>query len=312
MSNDRSERLRRFFANFVTAQGRAVDPRITEAFAAVPREAFAGPGPWSIRVPGQGYLVTPDDDPAYLYQNTLVAIDAARGINIGEPSLHACCLDAVAPRAGETVLQIGTGSGYYTAILAELVGPGGRVHGLEIAPDLALRATANLADRRQVAVECRSGLDPGLPEADVIYVSAGLPLIPSAWLDALHPGGRLIFPFQAAGGLGAMLRVERPALGGNMGPSPLFKVPPRGAPRPEAEIRVVSVSRSWPARFVTPARFIGCQGGQDDEAGRHLAAAMKSREIAAVRSIHRDDTPDDTCWLRGDGWWLSTAEPEGA
>ncbi len=313
VGDNRSERLRRFFAHYVAARGRSTDRRIAEAFAAVPREPFAGPGPWSIKVPSQdGYLVTPDDDPAYLYQNTLVAIDAARGINIGEPSLHACCLDAVAPRAGETVLQIGAGSGYYTAILAELVGPGGRVHALEIAADLALRAVANLADRRQVAVECRSGLDPGLPAADVVYVSAGLPQIPSAWLDALRPGGRLIFPFQPTGALGAMLRVTRPALVGDTGPGTIVKLPPRDDARPEVEIRVITVGRSWPARFVTQASFIGCQGGQDDEAGRHLAAAMKSRGIDAVRSLRRDGTPDDTCWLRGDGWWLSTVDPEGA
>lgn len=310
---DRSERLRRFFAHYVTARGRAADRRIAEAFAAVPREPFAGPGPWSIKVPGQeGYLVTPYDDPAYLYQNTLVAIDAARGINIGEPSLHACCLDAVAPQVGETVLQIGAGSGYYTAILAELVGPGGRVHALDIAPDLALRAVANLADRRQVAVECRSGLNSQFPEADIVYVSAGLPQIPATWLDALRPGGRLIFPFQAAGGLGAMLRIERPALWRDMGPGTIIKVSPRGDTRPETGIRAITIGRSWPARFVTQASFIGCQGGQDDEAGRHLAAAMRSRGIDAVRSIRRGGTPDDTCWLRGDGWWLSTAEPESA
>lgn len=311
--DDRSPRLRQFFARYVAAQGRARDPRIAEAFAAVPRDIFAGPGPWSIKVPSQdGYLITPDDDPAYLYQNTLVAIDAARGINIGEPSLHACCLDAVSPRPGETVLQIGAGSGYYTAILAQLVGDGGRVHALEIALDLARRAAANLAEVPQATVECRSGLDPVLPRADIVYVSAGLPQIPAVWLDALKPGGRLIFPFQASGGFGAMLRIERPAAGGGPAAGTAIRVSTTGEVGPGAEIGVVGIGRSWPARFITQATFIGCQGGQDDEAGRHLAAAMKSRRIDFVRSLRRDGTPDDTCWLRGDGWWLSTAEPEDA
>ncbi len=277
---DRSARLREFFARYVAARGRATDPRIFEAFADVPRELFAGPGPWSIKVPGhEDYLVTPDNDPAYLYQDTLVAIDAGRGINIGEPSLHVRCLDAVAPREGEVVLHVDAGVGYYTAVLARLVGPGGRVHAVEIEPDLAARAAVNLAGLPQVIVESRSGLDAGLPDADIVYVNAGLPLIPAAWLDALRPGGRLIFPFQPVGGFGAMLRIERPATGA-----------------------------SWPARAVTPAGFIGCQGGQDDDAGRRLAAAMSGGGGHAVRSLRRGGAPDPTCWLSGEGWWLSTAE----
>ena len=50
-------------------------------------------------------------DPAYLYQDWLIALDAARGINIGEPGLHARCLDALALREGEEVLHVGAGAG---------------------------------------------------------------------------------------------------------------------------------------------------------------------------------------------------------
>jgi protein-L-isoaspartate(D-aspartate) O-methyltransferase len=114
----RSEKLRRFFAEYVTSRGGAREARIKEAFAAIERETFAGPGPWFIYSPGCGYLRTPDDDPTFLYQDTLVAIDADRGINMGEPTLHARCLEALALRPGETVLQVGAGVGYYTAILA--------------------------------------------------------------------------------------------------------------------------------------------------------------------------------------------------
>ena len=52
----------------------------------------------------------------------LVAIDAERGINNGQPSLHAQSIAALELKEGETVVQIGAGAGYYTAILAELVG----------------------------------------------------------------------------------------------------------------------------------------------------------------------------------------------
>ena len=279
---DRSARLRDFFASYIAARGRASDPRIREAFAAVRREHYAGAGPWSIAVPGHGAIATQDDDPAYLYQDTLVVIDAARGINIGEPSLHARCLDAVSPMPGETVLHVGAGVGYYTAILAQLVGPEGRVHALEIEPDLAARAGRNLAHLPHVAVEARSGLADDLPQADIVYVSAGLPLIPPVWLDALAPGGRLVFPFQSVGSFGAMLKVNRPRADGV----------------------------SWPARIVTPAGFVGCAGGQDHHASQRLAAAVKSAGWHVVRSLRRDTPPDHSCWLVGDGWWLSTSDPD--
>ena len=64
-----------------------------------------------------------EDDPARLYDDVLVAIDLARGINNGQPSLHALAMEALAPAGGETVIHIGAGAGYYSAILAELVGP---------------------------------------------------------------------------------------------------------------------------------------------------------------------------------------------
>jgi len=274
---DRSARLRAFFACYVAKRGGARDPRIEQAFAAVPREPFAGLGPWSVCVPGSAYIRTPDDDPAFLYQDTLVALDPARGINIGEPSLHARCLDALAPQEGGTVLHVGAGAGYYTAILAHLVGSGGRVHAYEIEPDLAARATRNLAHLPWVEVRARSGVAAGLPQVDAVYVNAGITQPNKAWLDALRPGGRLIFPLQPVGGFGGMLRVERPRTG-----------------------------LSWPARFVTAAGFIACHGPQDDATGRRLATAFAGGGWQAVRSLRLDNAPDTTCWFAGDGWWLST------
>ena len=274
---DRSAKLRAFFARLVAARGQAHDPRIEQVFAAVPREPFAGPGPWSIAVPS-GYVLTPDDDPAFLYQDTLVALDPARGINIGEPSLHARCLDALGLREGEAVLHVGAGAGYYTAILAHLVGAGGRVHAYEIAPDLAVRAGRNLAHLPWVEVRARSGIADDLPRVDAIYVNASLTQPSWAWLDALRPSGRLIFPLQAQGSFGGMLQVERPQVG-----------------------------PSWPARFASRASFIPCQGGQDDAAGRRLAAAFAGGGWQAVRSLRLRSVPDATCWFAGDGWWLSTA-----
>lgn len=261
-------------------RGRVTDPVVTAAFASVPREPFAGPGPWMVCVPGVGYLPTPDDDPAYLYQDTLVALDADQGSNIGEPTLHARCLNALALREGEAVLHVGAGSGYYTALLAQLVGPSGRVHAYEIEPGLAARATQNLADRPWVEVLGRSGIADDLPKVNAVYVNAGLTQPSSTWLDALLPHGRLIFPLQPTSGLGAMLMITRPE---------------RGA--------------AWPARFVARAKFILCQGRQDQDMSRDLAEAFARGGLQTVQSFRLDEQADATRWVAGDGWWLSTASP---
>lgn len=287
-THEHGANLRTFFARYVTARAATRDPRIEAAFASVPREPFAGPGPWSIPAAGPwsdrrrppAYVQTPDDDPAFLYQDVLIALDRERGINIGEPSLHARCLDALAPRHGETVVQVGAGSGYYTALLAELVGPTGRVHAFEIDPGLAERAARNLVPWPQAVVEARSGADDALPEADAIYVNAGLTQPNRTWLEALRAGGRLLFPLQPEHGLGGMLLVRKPVEGG----------------------------LAWPARFVSRAAFIACQARQDDELGRGLAAAFAGGGFEGVRSLRLDDAPDDSCWFRGGDWWLSTRQ----
>lgn len=287
---DRVAHLRAFYARFVASKGSARDPRIEHAFAAVPREPFAGPGPWSVlafgpwgsRSAGESYVRTPDDDPAFLYQDTLIALDATRGINIGEPGFHARCLDQLALQDGETVLHVGAGSGYYTALLAHLVGPSGRVHAYEIDPDLAGRAARNLSELPQVELHARSGIGDGLPEVDCIYVNAGITQPSWAWLDALRVGGRLMFPLQPVNGLGGMLLVTRPAMGA-----------------------------AWPARFISRAVFIGCAGRQDEVTSRSLVDAFSKGRADTVRSLHLDGEPDATCWCAGDDWWLSTKAPDG-
>jgi protein-L-isoaspartate(D-aspartate) O-methyltransferase len=279
---DRSENLHSFYASLVCAAAKARDPRIEQAFRAVKREPFVGPGPWRITLGGHPYVMTPNDDPAFIYQNTLVALDSAQGLNIGMPSAHAYWLDGCELKEGETVLQVGVGTGYYTAILAQLVGSSGQVHAYEIDESLADRARGNLKDLSQVNVQARSGITPDLPKVDLIYVCAGAAQPAKEWLDALRPGGRLIFPLAPVGVLGGMLLIKRPDQG------------------------VV-----WPAQFRGRAQFIGCIGLQDEDAGRRLTEAfLKGWE--RVRSLRLDSAVDETCWFAGDGWWLSTAEADAA
>jgi protein-L-isoaspartate(D-aspartate) O-methyltransferase len=251
---DRIAKRRLAYAAEVTRSAGVGDPRIEAAFAAVPREDFAGPPPWRI---GSGGLfgLTSSDDPVRLYEDVLVAIDASRGVNNGQPSLHAQAIDRLALKEGETVVQIGAGAGYYTAILAHLVGPKGRVVAYEIEPDIAGRAAANLARTPQVEVRTRSGVE-GLPTADAIYVNAAASHPLRAWLDALKPGGRLVFPLQAAGSAGAMALVTRPSQGD-----------------------------AWPARLFSGVVFIPCAGGQDPAIGGKLDEAFRRGGAERVRSL---------------------------
>ena len=163
---------------------------VVEAFAAVPRENFLGPGPWRIlpdanpREP----FTTPDDVPHWLYHDVLVTIDPERQLNNGMPSFWAHNLDHLDLQRGERVLQVGAGTGYYTAVLAEIVGPRGRVTAVEYDEGLAARARANLAPWRQVEVLAGDGRahDPG--EVDAVVVFAGVD--PSCPALARPPGRR--------------------------------------------------------------------------------------------------------------------------
>ena len=272
---DRSAKLRKAYAASITRRAGVADPRIEAAFAAVPREDFSGPPPWYIS--GGGFGAASESDLARLYDDVLVAIDAGRGINNGQPSLHAMSIDALAIKVSETVVQIGAGAGYYTAILAHLVGPTGKVIAYEIEADIAERARKNLASFPEVVVRAQSGAGEDLPKADAIYVNAAASHPPREWLDALNPGGRLLFPLQAAHSSGAMLLVTRPK----------------------------EESKAWPARILGGVVFIACEGAQDAESGRRLEDAFRRGGGHAVRWLRFDAPPGEGVWLQGDGWALT-------
>ncbi|MCR9219772.1 MAG: methyltransferase domain-containing protein [Alphaproteobacteria bacterium] len=184
--------------------------RVIRAFEAVPREAHVGPGPWTLTSPlhGMARSRTPDADPAHLYHCVLIALDPARGINIGEPSLWARLLSRAGPPSGARVLQVGAGSSYFTAVLAELVGPRGAVVGYETDPALAAMAERALAERPNVLVRAGDATRPAASDGpfDFIVAFAGVTHPVRAWAEALAPGGTLLLPVTGASWWGAFCR----------------------------------------------------------------------------------------------------------
>lgn len=225
-----------------------------------------------------GYVDTPTDDPAFVYQDLPIGLVRDKTISNGEPSLHARAIAALELKPGERVLHVGAGSGYYTAILAELVGSDGHVEAREIEPGLAARAAENLRDAGNISVVARSGVEPPLPASDAIYINAGASRPVIAWLDVLKVGGRLIFPLTPGLGGGLMIKIVR-------GES-------------------ADVMR---AALVSSCAFIPCSGAQDESEAARLSEALMRGDVRRVKTLRRG-APDDSAWLSGDGWWFSTRE----
>jgi protein-L-isoaspartate(D-aspartate) O-methyltransferase len=271
---DRLSDFRAVFAEVVAARGACRDPLIKAAFARVPRHEFLDPGPWQLDQDGPQ---TESDDPAIVYQDIALGISRGVALPTGLPSLHARCMDACRPAAGEHVIHVGAGRGYFTALLAELVTPTGTVRAFEVEPSLAAMAERALSRWPNVRVEARSGTGDH-DSADVIYVSAGVQQIPLGWLRALREDGRLILPLVPGDIEGGVLLVIR-----------------RGG--------------AFEARFVAPARFVPCIGATDPHAVGTLRAAFARGQSSSVRSLRvAPETPDDSCWFAGTDWWLSSRE----
>lgn len=280
--------IRRAFARQILAvAGIEADARLEDAMAAVPRERFLGPPPWQISRPPRGYETVPSHDPAIVYQDVLFALLSRRGVNNGSPSLHARWLHALSVGEGERVAHIGAGSGYYTAILAHLVGSRGHVFAVEFDPALAELARGNLSDRSNVTVIEGDGAEWPREAVDAVYVNVAVGRPADGWIEHLRPNGRLVLP----------LGVPRPK------PSPWGGIHSLHG----AGLCVTRNTGGFAARWLGPVSFV-CAEGRLSPAGAEreaLQAAFERGGIEFVRSlIWKESAAPGRCWFTGSRWAL--------
>src|SRR6201995_4462280 len=271
------EIVRRAYAKRVMFAAGVHDRRVEAAFASVSREHFLGRGPWSILHWDRGYVQTPSRNPVYIYDDVLVGIVPERGLNNGQPSLHALLVASAAPRPDEHAVHVGAGLGYYTAILAHLVGRRGRVTAIEYDPALAAKLAANCKGEQNIRCIHGDGTRVEFDIADVIYINAGATRPADIWLDRLADGGRLILP----------LTTNQGFMGSTSGP---FE----------------RQGEEFLATRVSGVGIFPCEGGRDEASAAALQAAFeKGGSERVTRLYRRDDLPEERCWLRAPGWCLA-------
>ncbi len=168
---------RRMIAEQLTGPGRDItNARVLAAMGKVPRHEF---------VPGNLRSQAYDDHP----------LPIGHGQTISQPYIVACMTERIEPKPTDRVLEIGTGSGYQAAVLAELVA---EVRTIEIIGDLATRAAADLKRLGYTNVIVRAGDGyKGWPEAapfDAIIVTCAPEKVPQPLADQLKEGGRMVIP----------------------------------------------------------------------------------------------------------------------
>jgi protein-L-isoaspartate(D-aspartate) O-methyltransferase len=279
------EKLRNEFAEQLRAAAHLHSVSLVAALARVPRERFVGPGPWRIIDLASGsiaYQQTPDDDPKHLYRNVLVALDASRALNNGLPGSLAGWLDALDLRPGERVVHLGCGTGYYTAIMAEMVGPHGGVLAVEIDAALADRARENLRPWPQVEVVAADGSQLEMDERDAIFVNAGATHPADAWTRSVRrPDGRIVLPltYETSPGMGAGAML----------------------------LLTARTDRELDVRMLGPVMVFSCAGSRDASLEPALRAAFEGGGADALQTLTLLPThaARERCWLHSARYCLA-------
>jgi protein-L-isoaspartate(D-aspartate) O-methyltransferase len=272
---------REFLAEEIRVTANIRSANLVDALATVPRERFLPPGPWHIR--GIGDVggpprITEDGDPRHVYHDVAIAIDAARNLYNGQPSLIARWLDVLQLGNGQRVVHIGCATGYFTALVGQMVGPRGSVQAFDIDPDLAGRARNNLSDQPWVEIHHGNGTTGLLVDADRILVHAGATHILDAWLDALIDGGHLLLPLTA----------EFAGMPSGIGKGMMLLVTRHGS--------------EWPAQAygTMPVAIYSLREVRDTQAAASVSHAIATGALMRVQRVRREPhEPISSCIVHG-------------
>lgn len=281
---------RRAYADEIDALCKLKTRALVDALATVPRETFLPPGPWLVRSDRdiQRPRQTEDADPRRVYHNHAIAIDPERQLFNGVPSFLLSMIDALAIAPGSRILHLGSGPGYYTALMAHVVGSRGRILAIEVDPDLAQQATHNLAAMSWVEVRHGNGAGALDDAFDAILINAGVTHAQDTWLDALSANGRMILPLTAT----------MPALG------PLGKG--------FMTIVTKSADGSFAARPLSMVMIYSAIGLRDEAINAQLGEAFRRPPFPPSFTRLRRDRHDagPGCWLHADAFCLAIDERE--
>ena len=275
--------VRKAYAQQIVAAAGATTPGLLDAFAAIPRERFLGPGPWVVVGAGDPKpRHTPDAEPHHVYADVSVAIAPERQLFNGQPSFLARMIGSLALTQGDRVVHIGAGTGYYSAIIGNIVGAAGHVVAVEIDEPLAAAARSNLASMPWVEVQQEDGSHLHGP-LDAILVNAGVTHPQESWLDALAPGGRLMLP----------LTVAMPAIGSTLGKGVMLMIRKSEAGAFFAEV----------TSFVAIYSALGLRESSIEGI---LSQALQRTSFPNLTRLRRDahDRVDD-CWMHTERFCLS-------
>ena len=180
-------------------------------------------------------------------------------------------------------MHIGAGQGYYTAVIAHLVGSSGKVTAIEYEEDLAIRAATNLSAFGNVRVVHADGFTISLEPSDVIYVNAGAVRPANPWLDAMKDGGRLVLPLSVS---------YTTSAGHAMTKGAIFLIERKGD--------------DYQAQWKSQTGIYPCVGARDEVSEAALANAFEKGGWEKVTRLYRTSEIEEArCWVRGPDWSLA-------
>jgi protein-L-isoaspartate(D-aspartate) O-methyltransferase len=277
------EQLRRFYSEELRIVAGLESPDLVSAFARVPRERYLGAPPWKFSsgnsLKQSSYRTT--SSVCDVYHDVFVALKSERFLNNGQPSMIARLIAALKLSPGKRVFHCGCGTGYYTAVMAEVVGSKGSVVAAEIDSSLAEIAATNLINYDHVKVLNRDGADVNPVLCDAILINAGVTHPHPAWLGCLSEGGVLVLPLS----VGRKLSVN--------------------------DAMVLGITRrhdQFAAELLSIITIYSSPSMRDPILQSMLNDSFESHAMLRLKSVRKDDHDrTDTCIVHAPGFCLSAA-----